>query len=119
MTDTTATTTMTTTTTAVTGEHTTDGRPNVSTSLTPHLVVSPARAAIALYCAALGARAVSVTEMGGLIGHAELELPAGRFTLGDPMPGYGLVAAEPGDRPVSLSLAVYVPDVDAAVAVLV
>ncbi|MEQ3554801.1 VOC family protein [Pseudonocardia nematodicida] len=61
---------------------------------------------------------VSTTEMGGLVGHAELELAAGRFTVSDPMPGYGLVAAEPGDHPVSMSLAVYVPDVDAAVAVL-
>lgn len=104
--------------TAVSGEHTTDGRPHVSTSLTPHLVASPARAAIALYCAAFGARTVSVTEMGGLVGHAELELAMGRFTVSDPMPGYGLVTAPAGDQPVSMSLAVYVPDVDAAVATL-
>ncbi|MBC3190743.1 VOC family protein [Pseudonocardia sp. C8] len=109
---------MTDTITALTGAHTTDGRPHVSTSLTPHLVASPAREAIALYSAALGARTVSVTEMGGLVAHAELELPPGRFTVSDPMPDFGLAAAEPGDHPVSMSLAVYVPDVDAAVAVL-
>ncbi|MFP5072265.1 VOC family protein [Pseudonocardia nantongensis] len=108
----------TTGTVAVTGAHTTDGRPNVSTSLTPHLVTSPAREAIALYSAAFGARVASITEMGGLIGHAELELPAGRFTVSDAMPGYGLIAAEPGEHPVSMSLAVYVADVDAAVAAL-
>ncbi|MFP5022915.1 VOC family protein [Pseudonocardia phyllosphaerae] len=107
-----------TTETQPTGTHTVDGRPLVSTSLTPHLVVSPASEAIALYCAAFGARAVSTTEMGGVIGHAELELAAGRFTVSDPMPGYGLVAAEQGDHPVSMSLAVYVPDVDAAFATL-
>lgn len=107
-----------TTAAAVTGEHTTDGRPHVSTSLTPHLVASPAREAIALYSAALGARVASTTEMGGLVAHAELELAAGRFTVSDAMPDYGLVAAEPGDHPVSMSLAVYVTDVDAAVAVL-
>lgn len=101
-----------------TGEHTAGGRPVTHTSLTPHLVATPAREAIALYSAAFGARLVSITEMGGLVGHAELELPVGRFTVGDAMPGYGLVAAGPGDRPVGLSLAVYVPDVDAAVAVL-
>lgn len=106
-------------TAAVSGAHTTDGRPTTHTSLTPHVVAASAREAIALYSAALGARVVSVTEMGGVVGHAELELPAGRFTVSDPMPGYGLVAAEPGDHPVGLSLAVYVPDCDAAVAVLV
>ena len=110
--------TNTTSTAALTGEHTTDGRPRVSTSLTPHVVASPAREAIELYSAALGARAVSITEMGGLIGHAELELTAGRFTVSDAMPDYGLVSAEPGDHPVSMSLAVYVTDVDAAVATL-
>ena len=109
---------MTDTTVAVTGEHTTDGRPNVSTSLTPHLVASPAREAIALYSAAFGARVVSITEMGGLVAHAELELAEGRFTVSDAMPDYGLVAAAPGDHPVSMSLAVYVADADAAFAVL-
>lgn len=109
---------MTDTTVAVTGEHTTDGRPNVSTSLTPHLVASPAREAIALYSAAFGARVMSITEMGGLVAHAELELAAGRFTVSDAMPDYGLVAAVPGDHPVSMSLAVYVADADAAFAVL-
>ncbi|MBN9735259.1 MULTISPECIES: VOC family protein [unclassified Pseudonocardia] len=109
---------MTNTTTAATGEHTTEGRPNSHTSLTPHLVASPAREAVELYSAAFGARVVSITEMGGLIGHAELALPSGRFTVSDAMPSYGLVSAEPGDQPVSLSLAVYVPDAEAAVAVL-
>ncbi|OSY41183.1 MULTISPECIES: VOC family protein [Pseudonocardia] len=103
---------------AATGEHTTAGLPHVRTSLSPHLVASPAREAIELYCAAFGARSVSVTGMGELIAHAELELARGRFTVSDPMPGYGLVAAEPGDHPVGMSLAVYVPDVDAAVRVL-
>ncbi|MEV1291822.1 VOC family protein [Pseudonocardia sp. NPDC049635] len=106
------------TVTAATGAHTTAGLPHVSTSLTPHLVTSPAREAIALYCAAFGARCVSVTEMGGQVGHAELELTRGRFTLSDPMPDYGLVAADPGDHAVGMSLAVYVTDVDAAVEVL-
>ena len=106
------------TVTPATGEHTTGGRPHVSTSLTPHLVASPAREAIALYCAAFGARSVSVTEMGGLVGHAELELARGRFTVSDPIPDYGLTAAAPGDHPVGMSLAVYVTDVDAAVRVI-
>ncbi|MEJ8279222.1 VOC family protein [Pseudonocardia spirodelae] len=103
---------------AATGTHTTDGRPHGFTSITPHVVASPAREAIALYGAAFGARVLSVTEMGGLVGHAELELTSGRFTVSDAMPGFGLVAAPAGDHPVSLSLAVYVPDADAAVAVL-
>lgn len=67
-------------------------------------MASPARAAIELYCAAFGARVLSVTEMGDMIGHAELELAAGRFTVSDAMPDYGLVAAPAGDHPVSLSL---------------
>ncbi|ANY08209.1 VOC family protein [Pseudonocardia sp. HH130630-07] len=101
-----------------TAEHTVDGRPVTSTSLTPHLVVGSASAAIELYSAAFGARVASVTEMGGVVAHAELELPSGRLTVGDAMPGYGLVAAPAGDHPVSMSLAIYVPDADAAVAVL-
>jgi PhnB protein len=99
--------------TAAHGTHTEHGRPKGSTSLTPHLVVGDARAAIAFYQAVFGARALDVTEMGGLIGHATLALDLGRFTLSDALPSFALVAPTPG--PVSASFAIYVSDVDAVV----
>lgn len=98
-----------------TGEHTTDGIPHGRTSLTPHIVVSPAREAIEFYRDVLGARVDDVTEMEGMIGHAELDFGSGYLTLSDPMPGFGLSAIDPEQGTV-YSLAVYVKNVDEVVA---
>lgn len=100
--------------TGASGEHTVDGRPTGSTSLTPHIVVTPARAAIEFYRDVFGAEVDSVTEMGGIVAHAELRFPLGRLTLGEPMADYGLVAPEAG-APVVYSLALYVTDTDTVV----
>ena len=105
---------MTENTTAATGQHTVDGRPNGSSSLTPHIVVTPARAAIEFYRDVFDAEVDSVTEMGGIVAHAELAFPVGRLTLGEPMADYGLVAPEAG-VPVVYSLAIYVTDTDSVV----
>lgn len=93
------------------GAHTTHGMPHGYTSLTPHLVVSPARDAIAFYRDVFGAQLLDETVMGGVIAHAVLALPSGRFTLSDPLPAYELAA--PSGTP-SMTLAIYVPDVDEA-----
>ena len=102
---------------AASGAHTTNGRPNGSTALTPHLVVTPADKALSFYQAVLGARVLDVTRFPGssLIAHAELDFGLGLLTLSDPMAAYGLVAP-PELAGTSFSLALYVPDVDDVVA---
>jgi PhnB protein len=95
---------------AATGTHTENGRPRGHSSLTPHLVVSPAGQAITFYREVFGAELLDETLFGELVAHATLSLPVGRFTLSDPLPNYELVAAGPG--PLSMTLAIYVPDVD-------
>lgn len=96
------------------GTYTTHGIPHGYTSLTPHLVVSPAERALAFYAQVFHAEVSEVTRMGDMVAHAVLKLPNGRFTLSDPLEAYDLVA--PSGRGVSMSLALYVTDVDAVVA---
>jgi uncharacterized glyoxalase superfamily protein PhnB len=104
-------------TNAATGTHTTNGRPNGSTALTPHLVVSPAAQALAFYRDVLGARVLDVTRFPGsdALAHAELDFGLGKLTLSDPLKDYGLVAPDPS-RGASFSLALYMPNVDEVVA---
>jgi PhnB protein len=97
---------------AATGTHTENGRPRGYSSLTPHLVVSPAGEAISFYREVFGAELLDEMRFGELVAHATLALPAGRFTLSDPLPQYELVAA--GAGPLSMTLAIYVPDADEA-----
>jgi len=100
---------------AANGQYTTNGTPHGSTSITPHIVVTPARAAIEFYRDVFGATVADVMEMGeGIIAHAELEFAVGKLTLSDPMEDYGLQPIDPGRT--TYSLALYVPDVDAVVA---
>lgn len=101
-------------TAGVTGEHTTDGRPNSATSLTPFLAIPRARHAIDFYRDVFGARVVDVTEFGGVVVHADLDFGLGRLQLGEPNPEYHLVAAPGGDDDC-YSMGLYVPDVDAVV----
>lgn len=100
--------------TGVTGEHTTGGIPHGYTSLTPFVAVSPAADAIDFYRDAFGARVVDVTEMDGVIVHAELDFGSGRLQLGEPNPDFGLVAPPTGDDDC-YSLGLYCGDVDAVV----
>jgi PhnB protein len=97
--------------TAATGHHTTDGTPYGSTSLTPHLVVSPAAEALDFYVSVFDAVASDVLRTGDLVTHAELDFGHGLLTLSDPMEGFA--ASGPEDE-VTFSLALYLPDVDAA-----
>lgn len=96
----------------VTGEHTTDGLPHGSTSLTPFIVVPRAKEAIAFYRDVFGAEVESVTEFGGSVAHAELRFPQGRLELGEANPAYHLVDAPAGDDDC-YSLALYCAEVDA------
>lgn len=97
--------------TAANGRHTTDGLPHGLTSLTPFLAVSPAADAITFYRDVFGARVVDVTEMGGLIVHAELDFGTGHLQLGEPSPAYHLVPAPAGDDDC-YSIGLYCRDVD-------
>lgn len=99
---------------AADGIYTTEGVPHGSTSLTPHIVVSPAAEAIALYETAFEAEVADVTRFGGQVAHADLRFNHGRLTLSDPIERYGLAAPDPAS-PVTYSLAIYVTDVDTTI----
>jgi uncharacterized glyoxalase superfamily protein PhnB len=85
-------------------------------TLTPYLAVRDARAAIAWYTDALGARLVGDPYVmdDDRIGHAELEVAGAHCYLSDEHPELGIVAPEPGR--VSVTLVLSVADVDAAIA---
>jgi len=90
-------------------------RPSGYTTLTPFLCVTDGAAAIDFYCAVFGASVVSRMDLpDGRVAHAELQLEQGRLQLADAMDEYGLRAPEAG--PVTHSIAIYVPDVDATTA---
>jgi PhnB protein len=84
--------------------------------LSPYLVVQGAARAIEFYERVFGARELyRLTEPGGKIGHAELELSGCRIMLADEYPDFGALAPPTvGGSPVSLHL--YVADVDRVVA---
>jgi len=105
----------TTKTTGATGEHTTEGRPNSATSLTPFLAIRGAREALDFYRDVFGARVTDVTEFDGLVVHAGLDFGLGLLQIGEPSPQYGLVPAPEGDDDC-YSLGIYVSDVDAVTA---
>jgi len=84
-------------------------------TLTPYLAVRDARAAMAWYGDAMGARVVGDPYVmdDDRIGHAELEVGGARIYLSDEHPELGIVAPEPGRVTVTLHLTV--PDVDTAI----
>ena len=97
------------------GEHTSHGTPHGFTSLTPFLAIPSARDAITFYEYVFGARTVSVTDIAGVLVHAELDFGHGRLQLGEPNPAYHLVPP-PGRDDDCYSLGFYCPDADATVA---
>lgn len=83
--------------------------------VTPYLIVRDADAALAWYEAALGARRIYRMEWGGKVGHAEMALGGGHFMLADEFEEMDFLS--PATRGgTTVSLLVYVDDVDAAVA---
>lgn len=97
------------------GTYTDHGIPKGSTSLTPFIAVPRAREALDFYRDVFGARIVDVTEMGGIVVHAVLDLGHGCLQLGEPSPDYHLVPPPAGDDD-SYSLGLYCADADAVVA---
>ena len=97
------------------GTYTDNGTPKGATSLTPFLAIPNAGEAVTFYRDVFGARVVDVTEMGGVVVHAVLDLGRGQLQLGEPMPDYHLVALPEGDDDC-YSMGLYVSDADAVVA---
>jgi PhnB protein len=97
--------------TGVSGKYTNNGIPNGTTSLTPFLVVVHAADAIEFYRSVFGARLIDVTEMSGVVVHADLDFGTGRLQLGAPNTEYGLVPAPAGDGDC-YSMGLYCADVD-------
>lgn len=106
---------MTENTTAANGAHTTAGIPHGATSLTPFLSIPNAKAAIDFYRDVFGAKVLGVTEMGGVIAHADLDFGHGHLQLGEPNPQYGLVPMPDGDADC-YSMGLYCSHVDDVVA---
>jgi len=98
----------------VSGQHTANGLPHGSTSLTPFLAIADAAGAIEFYRSVFGARVVDVTELGGLVVHADLDFGNGRLQLGEPTAEYGLVPPPVGEDDC-YSMGLYCADVDAIV----
>jgi PhnB protein len=80
-------------------------------ALTPNLVVEGGRAALDFYTEAFGAEVVGAFEQNGLVLHSEVRIGDSLFMVCDPMPEYGLAAADPSG-PVHASFMLYVDDVD-------
>jgi len=93
------------------GQHTTNGIPHGYTSLTPFLAIPDAVKAVAFYQEVFGARVADVTEMGGVVVHADLDFGQGHLQLGEPSPAYHLVAS-PGGEDDSYSMGFYCSDAD-------
>lgn len=98
----------------VSGDHTTNGIPHGMTSLTPFIAVKSAADAIEFYRTVFGARVVDVTEMGGVVAHADLDFGNGHLQLGEPSDDFGLIAPPSGDADC-YSIGLYCADVDATV----
>jgi PhnB protein len=84
-------------------------------SITPYLAVAGAARALAFYAAAFGARErTRLDGPNGSIGHAEIEIGDSVVMLADPWPQGHFVP--PDGEKASVSIHLYVPDVDAAFA---
>lgn len=99
---------------AANGAHTNNGTPVGFTSVTPFLSIPRTRAAIEFYRDVFGARVTNLTEMQGIVVHAELDFGNGRIQLGEPNPDYHLVSAPAGEDDC-YSLGLYCAAVDEVV----
>lgn len=99
----------------LTGDYTTNGKPNGYTTLTPFIVVSNPAEAISFYEAVFAAIVKNVTEIdhngNQMIVHADLDFGNGFLQLGAANPTFRLVSP-PGEGDACYSLGIYVPDVD-------
>jgi len=90
------------------------GRYGGYTSLTPHIIVSPAREAVDFYCRIFSARLLSRTDVSDRVLRALLGFGQGKLTLSDPFGEADMVTAGEYVK-TGYSLAVYVPNVDEAI----
>jgi len=91
------------------------GLPKGYPAVTPYLIVRDAARAIKFYSAVFGARErIRLPAPGGKIGHAELEFGESLIMLADEFPEHHAVAPVDKDEQ-SLTIHLYVPDVDAVV----
>jgi PhnB protein len=86
--------------------------------VTPYLSVRDADRAIAWYGKVLGATCGYRMEWGGKVGHADLAIGGARFMLSEEYPDRGSVGPQTLGG-TSVSLLLYVPDVDATMALAV
>ena len=68
--------------------------------------------AVAFYRDVFGAAVSDVTEINGVVVHADLDFGLGLLQIGEPKAEYDTVAAPPGDS-ACYSLGLYVPDIEA------
>jgi PhnB protein len=89
--------------------------PEGSRTVTPYLCCRGAGEAIDFYVAVLGAEEVGerFVDGDGKVGHAELRLGDSTVMVADEYPGYGMSPVDLPDPTVSIN--VYVPDLDAVV----
>jgi len=89
--------------------------PEGFTTLTAHIVVKGAAKALEFYKKAFGAEEIARMEMpGGSIGHAEMQIGNARFMLCDEFTGYEGPMAPSSLKGTTLSLHLYLDNVDAA-----
>jgi len=81
-------------------------------AVTPYLIVKNAAAAIEFYKKALGATERSRFDMGGKIGHAEIQLGDSVIMLSDEFPEMGYAGPTDQNRTAN-TIYLYVTDVDA------
>ena len=79
-------------------------------TITPTLVCRNAAKAIDYYKQVFGAKEISRMDMGGMIGHAELQIGDSKLMLSDEFPG--MVSAPGPDSPNSSALFLYSENVD-------
>ena len=91
--------------------------PEGVSSIVPHLSIKGAKKAIEFYQAAFGAEAALVMPMGpDLIGYADLKLHGSHLYLADAMPGWGPVKSPNELKGTSVTMHLWVEDVDAVFA---
>lgn len=88
-------------------------RPAGYHSLTPSIVVGDAADALAFYKEAFGAKETYRLEVGGKIGHAEIQIGDSRLMLSDEFPEWDALGPESRGGATNATL-IYVDDVDAA-----
>ena len=91
--------------------------PEGVSTVVPHLSIKGAKKAIEFYKAAFGAEVALMMPMGpDLIGYADLKVAGSRIYLADAMPGWGPVKSPSELKGTSVTMHLWVEDVDAVFA---